>query len=498
MLDFNTMKRQIFFLTILTVISSACSRLDLVPISQKSTGGFYKTETHINQALIGAYNGLRSAWVTSQASYMLTESRSDNAFQGQEYNDGPISRFEVTADLAILNTAWQNYYSYIQRCNEILEALGNVAMSDEARKQYEGEARFLRGLFYFDLVRLFGAVPVVTKTLTIDESYNVTRSEVKDVYAQIETDLTAAAANLPSGYHADNTGRATTWAARGYLGKVYLFMSGYPLLADRWEDGRVRFKEVIDAGVFEFFTEYAAIYDHDHESGRQQVFSIPFATDQSGNGNPYPTRNASNDVAPVSFAEGGVPFGGSPFNLFLSKDIIAAYEPGDKRKEVSILSSWLHKSGETITTLPTVKKYQNGPVMRGNDWDIDWIALSYTDVLMMYAEVLNEQGYQSSGEAFSILNDVRQRAGLEPKTAADVPDQEAFRRWIEAERRVEFAFENLRWFDLVRTDRALDVMKEFLSGYGLEANVKNKDQYIYPIPQAVLNITPQLGQNPGY
>lgn len=498
MLDFNTMKRHISLFILLTIMSSACSRLELVPISQKSTAGFYQTETHINQALIGAYNGLRSAWVTSQGSYMLTEARSDNAFQGQAYNDGPISRFEVTPDLPILNTVWGSYYNYIQRCNEILEALDKVDMGDGARRQYEGEARFLRGLFYFDLVRLFGAVPLVTNTLTIDESYKVTRSSVEEVYNQIEADLAIAVDYLPANHGTDNTGRATTWAARGYLGKVYLFMSGYPLVANRWEDARKRFKEVIDAGVFEFFTDYAAIYDHSNEGGKQQIFSIPFVSGQNGNGNPYPTRNASNDVAPVSFAEGGVPFGGSPFNLFLSNSIVAAYEPGDSRKEVSVLSSWLHKSGETITTLPTARKYQNGPVVQANDWDIDWIALSYTDVLMMYAEVLNELGYQPSGEAFAILNDVRQRAGLDPKTAADVPNQAAFRQWVEHERRVEFAFENLRWFDLVRTDRALDVMGEFLDEYGLGANVESRDQYIYPIPQAVLNMTPQLGQNAGY
>src|SRR5690606_15286493 len=198
------------------------------------------------------------------------------------------------------------------------------------------------------------------------------------------------------------------------------------------------------------------------------------------------------------FDEGGVPFGGSPFNLFLSNSILDAYEPGDLRKDASILSSWRHKSGEIITTLPTTKKYQNGPVVQANDWDIDWIALSYTDVLMMYAESLNEIGYQADGEAFSILNDVRKRAGLKPKDATEIPTQEAFRRWMEAERRVEFAFENLRWFDLVRTDRALEVMSDFLSEYGLDGNVKSKDQYIYPIPQAVLNMTPHLGQNPGY
>lgn len=492
------MKKFFYIVLLLTAVTVGCSRLDLVPISQKSTAGFYQTETHINQALIGVYNGLRTAWVTSQGSYMLTESRSDNTFQGQAYNDGPISRFEVTPDLPILNTVWSNYYSYIQRCNEILEALEGIDITPETRQQYEGEARFARGLFYFDLVRLFGAVPVVTHTLTIDESYQVNRGTVADVYAQIESDLLAAVDYLPENYTTENTGRATTWAARGYLGKVYLFMSGFPLQANRWEEARIRFKEVIDADRFEFFSNYASIYDQGNEGGKQQVFSIPFLAGQNGNGNPFPTRNASNDVAPISFEEGGIPFGGSPFNLFLSNSILDAYEPGDLRKEASVLSSWRHKSGETITTLPTTKKYQNGPVVQANDWDIDWIALSYTDVLMMYAEVLNELGYQTDGEAISILNNVRERAGLEPKNATEVPNQEAFRQWMEAERRVEFAFENLRWFDLVRTDRALDVMRDFLNDYGLGGNVKSKDQYIYPIPQAVLNMTPHLGQNPGY
>jgi hypothetical protein len=151
-----------------------------------------------------------------------------------------------------------------------------------------------------------------------------------------------------------------------------------------------------------------------------------------------------------------------------------------------------------ITTLPTSQKYQNGTVAAANDWDIDWIALSYTDVLMMYAECLNEIGYQPNGEAFKILNDVRKRAGLPEKTAADVPNQASYRLWMEAERRSEFCFENLRWFDLVRTDRALDVMKTFLGKYGLANNIKSRDQYLYPIPQSVRDNTPNIEQNPGY
>lgn len=492
------MKKKIIYFLFFIAILPGCQNLDLVPVSEKSVEGFYKTDSHINQAIMGVYNGLRSVWVTSQSSYMLTEARSDNTFQGQAYDDGPITRFEVRPDLPVMSSAWTAYYNNINRCNRILESLGNVELSDLKRSQYEGEARFGRALFYFDLVRLWGGVPMVTSTLTIDESYNTLRSSTEEIYDLIVSDLIAATELLPESYSDANLGRATKWAAKGYLGKVYLFRSGYPLKKNEWELARKSFQEVIDSGQFSFFANYEDIYSYEHEAGRQQVFSIRFLAGAGGNGNPFPTRNASNDIAPVSIDEGGLPFGGSPFNLFLSEDLVDSFEVGDKRKDVAIQSSWLHKSGDLITTLPTSRKYQNGPVVGQNDWDIDWIALSYTDILMMYAECLNEIGYQPDGEAFRILNGVRERAGLAPKTAADVPDQQSYRIWMENERRHEFCFENIRWFDLVRTDRALDVMRDFLSTYGLGQNVIGKEQYIYPIPQSVRDISPGIDQNPGY
>jgi hypothetical protein len=492
------MKTKIYPFLIIAGLLSGCSNLDLIPISEKSVAGFYKTETHINQAVLGTYNGLRSVWVSAQSSYMLTEARSDNTFQGTAYDDGPIARFEVTPTLPVLSTAWSAYYTHINRSNRILEELGTITMDDAKRKQYEGEAKFTRALFYFDLVRLFGGVPKVTKSLTIDESYKTNKASQEEIYDLIVSDLTDAAALLPESYDNANKGRATKWAAKGYLGKVYVFRSGYPLKKQEWNKAQQAFGEVIGSGQFEFFANYSDIYSFAKEGGKQQVFSIQFKAGTSGNGNPFPTRNASNDIAPVAIEAGGQPFGGSPFNLFLSNDLVNSFEPGDIRKNVAIRSQWLHKSGQTITTLPTCQKYQNGTVVAANDWDIDWIALSYTDVLMMYAETLNEIGYQANGDAFKILNDIRKRAGLPQKTASDVPTQAAYRLWMEAERRSELCFENLRWFDLVRTDRALDVMKTHLGRYGMSANVKSRDQYLYPIPQSVRDNTPNIGQNPGY
>src|SRR5690606_26181069 len=210
----------------------------------------------------------------SQSSYMLTEARSDNTFQGQAYDDGPITRFEVRPDLPVLSSTWTAYYNNINRCNRILESLGNVELSDVKRSQYEGEARFGRALFYFDLVRLWGGVPMVTSTLSIDESYNRLRSSTEEIYDLIVSDLIAAAELLPEDYSDADFGRATKWAAKGFLGKVYLFRSGYPLNNNEWELARQSFQGVINPSQFSFFENYEDIYSYDHAAGRQQVFSI--------------------------------------------------------------------------------------------------------------------------------------------------------------------------------------------------------------------------------
>src|SRR5690606_17370985 len=143
-----------------------------------------------------------------------------------------------------------------------------------------------------------------------------------------------------------------------------------------------------------------------------------------------------------------------------------------------------------------IKKYNSGPYVTSNsDWDIDWIVLRYTDVLLMYSEAINEISGPTS-EALSILNQVRERAGLDPKPVTD--DKEIFRLWMEEERRHEFCFENIRWFDLVRTDRALSVMQNFLMDFNLQNNFPDRNKYLYPLPQRELNLNENLEQNPGH
>lgn len=487
------MKRIIFSLALGVTILQACNSIDLVPISERTVEGYYQTEEHIDLAVLGSYNGLRSSVVSQQYSYMLTESRSDNTFQSLDYNDGNISRFSETSLLPVLYTAWSDYYNKIQRCNRVLDALNTVELSAETARQFEGEAKFIRALLYFDLVRLWGKVPLVTTSLSIDEGYQVQRDEIADIFAFIESDLRDAANLLPSAYDSNNHGRATSWAAKGFLGKVLVYMSGYPLNANRWSDAISTLREVVQSGNFEFYENYADVFSHEHESGSQAVFSLLFRSGVSGEGNPFPTRNVPNFISRAL-----VPTGGSPMQLFLSNDFINSFEPGDKRKDEVIWSEWTNNAGATISTQPFSKKYLNGPVISGDGWDIDWMMLRYDDILLLLAEALNEVGYATNGEAFEILNRFRERAGLAAKTAVDVSNQQQFRHWVEHERRIEFCFENQRWFDLVRTDRAIEVMPEFLSEYGLNNVMTSRNQYYYPVPQQVVDLYPNITQNEGH
>lgn len=480
---------------------SSCSEdfINLSPISNKSADGLFETEEGFEQAVIGAYDGLQRAAVTAEFPAILSEQRSDNSFQDQvvsSNNDLSVTKFTVSSANPLLNQAWSQLYTVINRCNNVLVHLDDIELDAAKKDQYTGEVKFIRALMYFDLVRYFGDVPLVTSTLSISEALDVLRSSVEDVYAVIIEDLEDAIDKLPASYASAEVGRATTYAAQGLLGRVYMTRSGYPLQTNEWTKARDLFQGIIQSGAFNFAENYADNFDVANENGGESVFSIQFKAGVDGEGNPIPTRNAPNLIDKEDPL--GLPFGGSPSGIWVSEDFINSFEAEDVRLSESVRLEWRHTDGSLRTDELWSQKFVSGTPVNANDWDINWPVIRYTDVMMMYAEALNELGYAPDGEAFDIINQVRTRAGLLPKTSTDVPNQQAFRLWIEEERRHEFAFENLRWHDLVRTDRALDVMKSFLSNYGLQNNVKSKDQYIYPIPLREMEVNPMLSQNPGY
>jgi len=472
-------------------------KLDLSPISSKNAGDFYTNESEFTQAIAACYNALRNIKLRSDYSYGLTEARGDNAFQNQVYDDGHISRFEETELLPLLSNGWQGHFSGVNWCNLVITNLENFTSTEiKSKDQIMGEAKFIRAVIYFNLVRLWGSVPIVDKPLTLSEAYNVERSTVQNVYNFIEADLQEAITLLPelSAIPAASKGRVCKNAAKAYLGKVLVFECGYPLKKDKWNEAKALLKEVIDSGEYLFFNNFADIYLVANELGKQSVFSLCCKSNSQGQGNLFPSRNAPNQIkktGPLS-----VPFGGSPSLLFLTESIVNAFEPGDLRKDVSIQMEWIDDKN-VLQQEPFCIKYKNGTPAAVNDWDADWIDYRYDEVLFLYAECLNEIGYVADGEAFNILNQFRTRAGLLTNTAVDVPDQAAFRLWLENEKRLEFCFENIRWFDLVRTDRAETVMKAELTPSNFGQNV-TKAKYFYILPQRVTNENPKMLIDPGF
>ncbi|HPT22198.1 MAG TPA: RagB/SusD family nutrient uptake outer membrane protein [Bacteroidales bacterium] len=484
------MKKILSFLIIGLSLAACTDKLDLSPVSTKNVDGFYKTKAQFNQAIIGCYDGLQNAVLKQDYSYMLTESRSDNAWQQVDYDDGQTSRFIENSETQVLNTAWAASYQYIARCNYVLKNLeGSTVLSEELKNQYKGEALFIRALIYFDLVRYFGEVPIVDKVITIEEGYSIKKSTTEEVYDFIVNDLKEASELLPAVKPSQNENRATATAARAFLGKVYVFRCGYPLNKDEWDLAATELKAALDnVGKTGFFANYSDIFLYSNEGKDQAIFSIGCKSGAEGEGNPFPTRNTPNGIYPGNDPL-MIPYGGSPMQLFLDSYILGSIfdEPNDLRYKYSVQTEWIEKSKDTIRNWPFCSKYKNGPVAAAYDWDIDYILLRYTDVYMLYAEAQYHNGYP--GEALGIINDVRRRAGLTELNLSDIDSDSKFVDVILRERRKEFCFENQRWFDLVRTDRAFDVMKAFLKHYGADGNLTSKDQYFYPIPQRETDVT---------
>jgi len=403
---------------------------------------------------------------------------------GSVTDQDEFDKFYLRTTNPFLSQRWNDAYRGISRCNAILDRIGGVEMNETLRKRYVGEVKFLRALIYFNLVRFFGDVPLVTQEITNpQDGYTFSRTSVAEVYTQIERDLTEAEASLPLKYSGADIGRATSGAAKSLLAKVLMTQRKFPQAA-------AKLKEVVDSGEYGLLDNYAAIFSPTNKNHRESVFDVQYRSGGLNEGNPIPSS-----FAPENSGNAVIAFGGDGNNQ-PTIDLENAYEPNDLRKTASLATSYTNAQGNVIQARFS-KKFMDTPPAK-YDNNNNFPVIRYADVLLMYAEMLNEQGYVADGEAFKLLNQVRKRAGLPEKTSADVPDQAAYRLVIEQERRVELAFEGHRWFDLVRTGRAITVMNAKKTDLGLriELTVNN---LVFPIPQSQIDINPsKITQNTGY
>ncbi|GAA3512153.1 RagB/SusD family nutrient uptake outer membrane protein [Aquimarina addita] len=491
-IKYNRKPYIIFMLSLLVIGFTSCD-LDVESESEVDSEVFYRDAEEVNLALISAYNSLRDVM---DVEFSVTEIRSDNTFLSPDSSvENDVDNFTLDRGTMVSSnlTNEQYYrvcYSTIGLANDVIENVGNVEDLD-LRNQYEAEARFLRAHCYFNLVRLYGAVIYVDGSLLGDDALLLERSPEAFVYQKIKEDLIYARENLPSEYGEDEVGRITQYAAKGILGKVYLTLGEYPLAITEFQD-------IIDSGRFGLVPNYADIFSTNNENNEEVIFAVQYISGNLGLGSPF-----ANYFAPGATAELlGIIGDGDELNIPTS-GIVDAYEDGDPRKEASLAESYTDSQGNEIF-FNYITKYFT-PVDNEFDSDKDWIILRYADIKLLLAEAYLEQGRKD--EAVTLINEIRTRAGLANLTATDIASTFSTKLALERERRVEFAFENHRFFDLVRTGRALTVINQnFISEFiyndpnnPQKAAAPISDyQLKLPIPQREIDINPNLAQNIGY
>lgn len=478
------MKSYRFLILLGLVTCSSCKEgfLDLAPISETNNVNFYRNAEDMLNAVNAAYATLQSSGLYGQSMYAIGEGMSDNTeiLDAQSGIDiSQLDAFTTLSNNGIVSTTWNDHYQGILSCNTVIDRIPGVTMEQALKDRYVAEVKFLRALMYFNMVRIYGDVPLILKETTdVADGYGYSRNPSTEVYDQIIKDLQDAEQVLPATYTGLNIGRATSGAAKGLLAKVYLTQK-------RWADAASKTKEIIDAGTYELLPSYADIFRITNKNNKESLFEVQFKKGGFGLGSPFNNRFAPR-LAGVAVTTIGA---GSGHNLpTVSMD--QAYEKTDPRKDISMAQGYT--SGGNFVAARYIKKYLDPAPFAANDADNNWPVLRYADILLMRAEALNEAAFVAGGEAFTLLNAVRKRAGVAEKTITEIPTQAAFRLAVEQERRVELAFENHRWFDLVRTGRALDVMKA--QGFNIQ-----EYQLILPVPLTQIEINPsKIKQNPGY
>ncbi|HZG23569.1 MAG TPA: RagB/SusD family nutrient uptake outer membrane protein [Chitinophagaceae bacterium] len=498
--------------------------IDLKPPSNLNSATFYKTEADMNQAVLSAYGNLRSVY--NSPYIRVGEIRSDNTtfswLSGNPANENGIDVFAspLLPENGHSTSAWNDSYNVILRSNIVLGRIEAIAFKNEQlKKQYIGEARFVRALMYFWLNRIFGGysrsgellgVLKVDKEITPEEAYAINRSTLQEIYDMIVEDLKYAEENLPAKYNATDAGRLTRWGAKGLLAKVYITMAGYPLNkgASHYALGIQKAEEVINNSGAALVPSYADLFDVSKKNSVESLFEIQYkkGSPNGATGNPW-----NNDFAP-RFSDKEVVLVGDKGGVNApTGDMSAAYTPGDPRKFVSMRDFWINAKNGAVQNERYVRKYYDVSTSLSDNGN-NWIELRLADIYLLCAEALVRTGGDKN-KALVYVNRIRQRARetkgdpaiprpadlLRDYTLADFPSDNALLLAIEKERRVELAFENHRWFDLVRTGRAKDVMIAEQAADGYAPFVWSDDFLSYPIPLTVMQSNPgKITQNKGY
>jgi hypothetical protein len=477
----------ILVISSLIVFGGCKDFVNLSPLDEANVENSFQSPDDINQGVLGVYDALQSGNY-AQNMAVLTELITDNAYtQNQNLQASgsgdlrEMAYFELTSSNGHVESRWNSLYNGISRANLVIGQVQEVDFSDQGIKdQYIGEAKFLRALFYFDLVRFFGAVPVSLSNInSADEAFALGRTPVEEVYSEvIVADLEEAIQLLPKSYNSGQLGRATEGAAKALLSKVHLTQGNADLAIPLLQ-------ELTNNYDYRLTDNYSGVFEGDNT--RESIFEIQYTSSDPNEGNPYPNwflpvdGSAGTDVFGQDFAGGT----GGTGSVLISPDLFNSYENNGPRRDYTAAE---YESSLEDSVIYRVNKYREPPTNPQNSED-NIIVLRYADVLLMLAEALNEVNNGPISEAYNAADKVRVRAGLD-RLERNL-SYESFKTKLLEERRKEFAFENKRWFDLKRLDKAVEILSN--KGYAIEEH-----HLLYPLPRLEVEINSNIQQNPGY
>jgi tetratricopeptide (TPR) repeat protein len=482
------------------IFSLGCADfLDSPPQGNLTQTSFPTTADDALIATNAVYNTLRN-WFYHSGGYPILDIMSDDANKGSNPGDqastvGPYDTYSILTSQDGLSRWWNALYEGIKRANVVVEKVPVIEMDANLKNRYLAEARFLRGLFYFDLVRAWGGVPIITTTIP---ELDLPRSSKEETYAQIIADLSFAVDNLPgkNEISATDYGRATKGAAEGLLAKVYLFQGDF-------QKALTYSLEVINSGEYSLDPSFSHTFSLAGQYNTESIFEIG-ALETEG------TENGGNQYANNQGVR-GTPNRGWGFNR-PSVDLMNSFEEGDPRQEGTIIFLGEVIDGVTIigdgttpditytdntnSVIKEIECYNQKVWIPGTgtteQWGHNRRLLRYADVLLMAAEAENETG--NASEALNYLNQVRARAREGNNTI--LPDitetgKDALRDIILEERRHEFAMEGHRFWDVVRMGKGPEI-------FGSLGFVAGRNELL-PIPQNEIDISEgTLTQNPGW
>lgn len=472
------MKKYLFILSLAgSLLFTSCeSFLDEQPKGKYTSENIFNTADEADLVLTGAYNNLNFT-TSSNMLWVFGDIASDDAVKGGNPGDQAdmtsIDNFEVKSSNGILYTYWKLVYEGISRTNNLINGVYNSGIDDATKQQMIAEAKFLRAYYYFNLVNIWGKVPLRLAPTTTS-NVNLALSEVADVYAQIEKDLKEAAAVLPASYDASKAGRITKGAAFGLLAKAQLYQK-------KWDETLSTITNNIEPLGYALEPDYANLFKLGAENSKEVVFAVR----HESNKNPGVGNSLNQWFAP--FSENGYYFNAPTASYVATFDETTIDGKTDPRLDISIGRDghkWVNGEDFDPTWSATgylVRKHNQPlsevPIGTKGDGGLPYIYMRYADIVLMKAEAYTENGNLS--ESVAALDKVRTRAGLGKVKAVS---QSQMRAAIYTERRREFGFEFHRFFDLMRWG-------EEVASSALGSNFKwVSPRYYFPLPQAELDM----------